>query len=109
MDVSTRVPVLLVVAAVVGLWPTAAEAPPAAPGRERVTSLSKATAPAGLQPVAVRIEQSFVRVTDWVAEARRPVRATAARVKPEPRLIARARRVLFGDGTHRPEPFPRVQ
>jgi hypothetical protein len=24
-----------------------------------------------------------------------------------PRIVARARRVLFGDGTYRPEPFPR--
>jgi hypothetical protein len=66
--------------------------------------------PQPAKPVAsVHVERTLVRVTDEVVE--RPARAQRARVRPrsEVPLIARARRVLFGSGRYRPEPFPRAE
>jgi hypothetical protein len=86
---------------------------------ERAATQAKAAAAsaAAPQPVQrpanpvtpVHVERTLVRVTHEVVE--RPVRAERARVQPrsEIRLVARARRMLFGSGRYRPEPFPRAE
>ena len=60
-----------------------------------------------VQPV--RVERTLVLTTEEVIE--RPVRANRARVRArsEAPLMARAKRVLFGSGRFRPEPFPRTE
>ena len=60
---------------------------------------------------SVRVERTLVLASEEVVE--RPDRAGRARARPPrgtaaPPLMSRARRVLFGSGRHRPEPFPRV-
>jgi hypothetical protein len=57
----------------------------------------------------VQVERTLVLVTEEVVE--RPVRAARPRVRSrsETPLIARAKRVLFGSGRYRPEPFPRAE
>jgi hypothetical protein len=61
---------------------------------------------------AVRVERTFVVPTVEVGE--RPARVLRGRVKPRPETAgrpvatSRARRVLFGSGRYRPEPFPRL-
>ena len=58
----------------------------------------------------VTVERTLVSAAVEVVE--RPARGNRARVKPRreapPAAISRARRVLFGSGRYRPEPFPRV-
>ncbi len=59
----------------------------------------------------IHIERTLVRATEQVVE--RPVRTARApvRLSPEPvapPLISRTRRVLFGSGRYRPQPFPHV-
>ena len=60
---------------------------------------------------SVRVERTLVVAAEEVIE--RPVHAGRARARPQrvtaaPPQMSRARRVLFGSGRHRPEPFPRV-
>ena len=60
---------------------------------------------------SVRVERTLVVAAEEVVE--RPVRTGRARARPQrgtaaPPPMSRARRVLFGSGRHRPEPFPRV-
>ena len=60
---------------------------------------------------SVRVERTLVVAAEEVVE--RPVRTGRARALPQrgtvaPPPMSRARRVLFGSGRHRPEPFPRV-
>jgi hypothetical protein len=61
----------------------------------------------------IHVERTLVRATEEVVEPR--VRTERAHVQPRreakagpPPLISRARRVIFGSGRHRPEPFPRA-
>jgi hypothetical protein len=59
----------------------------------------------------IHVERTLVRATEEVVE--RPVRTDRAPVRPRreaaaPPLMSRAKRVLFGSGRHRPEPFPRA-
>jgi len=64
-------------------------------------------------PPSVRIEHEIVRVPSRALPRPRPrptsaVRQAQAAPNPAPlRVASRTRRVLFGDGTYRPEPFPR--
>jgi hypothetical protein len=60
------------------------------------------TQPAQSAPHTVRVERTLVRVAEPVVE--RPV---VERRVVERRVVSRARRVLFGSGRYRPEPFPR--
>ena len=61
----------------------------------------------------IHVERTLVRATEEVVE--RTVRTERAHVQPRREavppplpLISRARRVIFGSGRHRPEPFPRA-
>ncbi len=59
----------------------------------------------------IQIERTLVRATEEVVE--RPVRRDRAQVRPRREAVApphmsRTRRVLFGSGRYRPEPFPHV-
>jgi hypothetical protein len=75
------------------------------------------TQPAQSAPHTVRVERTLVRVAEPVVE--RPVverRVVERRVRSEradisarsgTAPVSRARRVLFGSGRYRPEPFPR--
>ena len=59
----------------------------------------------------IHIERTLVQATDLVVERR--VRSDRALVRPRrevaaPPAMSRLRRVLFGSGRHRPEPFPRA-
>ena len=64
-------------------------------------------------PPSVRIEHEIVRVPSRALPRPRPRSTSAVRqaqVAPTPgpsSVASRTRRVLFGDGTYRPEPFPR--
>jgi hypothetical protein len=73
-----------------------------------------ATEPLPARPadVPVRIEHELIRVPEVRQPARPvlaapPVRRARTTASPQRAPLARARRVLFGDGTYRPEPFPR--
>ena len=100
-------PKLIIAALTVGvlLWPRTATAPVAA-----------------AQPPAdsVTIEHELVRVTPLPAPpssqalrtnrpqpAKLPAVQRAANPLPARGVVERTRRVLFGDGRYRPEPFPR--
>jgi hypothetical protein len=65
----------------------------------------------------IHVERTLVQATDLLVERRvpveRPVRSDRALVRPRreaaaPPAMSRVRRVLFGSGRHRPEPFPRA-
>lgn len=63
-------------------------------------------------PPAVRLQEELVyapvvRAPGRTRVAAPPHRVAARRASEPPRLASRARRLLFGDGTYRPEPFPR--
>lgn len=77
-------------------------------------------APVATEPLPARPADAPVRIEHeliTVPEVRQPTRTRVvtlpppvrrARTEPAQRApLARARRVLFGDGTYRPEPFPR--
>ena len=58
----------------------------------------------------IDIERTLVRATE---EVERPVRTDRAPVRPPrgavaPPLMSRTRRVIFGNGRYRPEPFPHL-
>ena len=95
------------------------EAPVAKVAPRSASTMTSAPVGPGGATAAVRIEHEWIRV---------PVIASPPRVKPQPmlrharlerppgavtprpdtsRASSRARRVFFGDGTYRPEPFPR--
>lgn len=89
------------------LLPSLGEAPPAA------TSEVPAPASTSAAP-AVRIQHEIVTVPYAVPRARTIApggRFRSARALPrrptDVTAVARARRMLLGDGTYRPEPFPR--
>ena len=81
-------------------------------GASRTAGPSRPVPARAASPVpSVRVERTLVVAAEEVVE--RPVRAGRARARPQrgtaaPPLMSRARRVLFGSGRHRPEPFPRV-
>jgi hypothetical protein len=61
----------------------------------------------------IHVERTLVQAMEEVVEP--PVRRERPRVQPRrdaeavpPPLTSRARRVIFGSGRHRPEPFPRA-
>jgi hypothetical protein len=62
-------------------------------------------------PAPVRIEQRLVRVdiVQAPAPAQRRFAVAKRQVTPKAGLFARARRVLFGEGRHKPAPFPALQ
>lgn len=84
----------------------------------RVRDAAPAAAAQSAQPAPrpsdrIHVERTLVRATEEVVEP--PVRTERAHVQPRreaeavpPPLISRARRVIFGSGRHRPEPFPRA-
>jgi hypothetical protein len=87
------------------------EAPDARTARPVTPAVAERPAPPTLP--SVRIEHEFVRVP-LAPPAPRPVvrplvSSPQARLqrRPEPQTHSRAYRMLFGDGTYRPEPFPR--
>ena len=79
----------------------------AAPPGPAARSVQEAASPVP----SVRVERTLVLAAEEAVE--RPVRTGRARTRPQrgtvaPPPMSRARRILFGSGRHRPEPFPRV-
>lgn len=98
-----RKPILLVLGAMALLWPSTVDSPVRA-------------AAAAPEPAPVRIEHQLIRISPPAPARSRPrVSSTVnrlANMKPRqvPRadsFVARAGRLLMGEGRYRPEPFPR--
>lgn len=83
--------------------------------RPRAGSSVPAAASVPVMPVtppAVRLQEELVyapvvRAPGLTRVAAPLHRVAGRRASEPPRLASRARRLLFGDGTYRPEPFPR--
>jgi hypothetical protein len=85
--------------------------------RDEAPAAAAPAQPAPRPSDRIHVERTLVRATEEVVEP--PVRTERAHVQPRreaepeaeagpPPLISRARRVIFGSGRHRPEPFPRA-
>ncbi|HVL66128.1 MAG TPA: hypothetical protein VM364_02570 [Vicinamibacterales bacterium] len=113
-----RIWTLAAVAFVIGLLPLLGRRTTSGAPEPQPASASMVVA---AQPAPdVRVEHQLITVDVIAESASRPTpppparaAATAAGARqPEPaerRLVDRARRVILGDGRHRPEPFPRVK
>ena len=96
----------LVSAALLAIRP-AVGAQHAQPRTVPVEAPGRAAPPAAPQVESIRLEHEFIHV--------RPTPAPRRLSRPEPlppaarprSFVARAARILTGDGRHRPEPFPR--
>ena len=103
-----RRPKLLVMILMLGavLWPSRAESPVQALVRDD---------PADVQPADVQIEHQLIRVAEPRPVPRRATSTAVNRLssvrKPEQirqdGFVARAGRLIVGNGRYRPEPFPR--
>lgn len=93
--------------------PRVGEAPISESGPLEARSAAPAPDSPLSDPPAVRLEHELVYppiVSTHRAPAARPLpfrHAAASRPREQVKFAERARRVLFGDGSHRPEPFPR--
>jgi hypothetical protein len=95
----------------IGEAPVASQVTPAAVGVPPVAASSAVEQPLDATP-SVRIEHHLVHVPVTTISPVRTRSAPAVRQarmerRPDQSRASRARRVLFGDGTYRPEPFPR--
>ena len=101
-------------AAVLAMFPRASEAPPALLTSAGAPATPAAASGAVSEGPSIRIEHELVIAPVWRPPVRRspevaPRHVRMAGRRPQPAgAIAGTRRLLFGDGKYRPEPFPRV-
>ena len=91
----------------VAMWAWGARAATPTAAAQPVRHAASPVHPVRVAPV--RVERTLVLTTEEVIE--RPVRGDRARVRArsDAPLMARAKRMLFGSGRFRPEPFPRTE
>lgn len=92
--------------------PGVAEAPNAKVSPASVDSSTSVDVPDRREDTAIRLEDRLIHVRVTAERLRLRSDRPARQFRPPPRndtttLASRARRVFFGDGAYRPQPFPR--